>query len=156
MIIGITGHRPQSIGGFKANPLQDRVKLAIHEFLKENKPELIITGMALGVDTWAAQSAIELGIPFEAAIPFADQFNRWPEDSVKEYKRLLELAAKVTIVSPGGFSAEKMHIRNMYIVQKCNLLLAVYNGQRSGGTFQAVEFAKSVNKPIHVINPSEI
>ena len=154
-ILGITGHRPQSFG-FSNISLHNKIKYAIVSYLEKAKPDLLVTGMALGVDTWAAEAAIDLGIPFEAAVPFIGQEGRWSTEDQRRYKTLLEAAIKVTVVSPGSYSAEKMHIRNAYIVNKCTTLLAIYNGSKTGGTYNAVEFAKTTGKQIEIINPWEL
>lgn len=71
MIVSFTGHRPDKLGGYKLpNPTYLKVCRDINWLLKELNPEKIISGMALGVDQWAAHIAYKLGTPFVAAIPF--------------------------------------------------------------------------------------
>jgi uncharacterized phage-like protein YoqJ len=147
MIVAFTGHRPDELGGYKDNPTQVCVKLAIREALQRHKPEKVISGMALGVDQWAAQAAIDLGIPFIAAVPFKGQETVWPEASQMEYQLLLAKAAQVFIVSEGAYAAWKMHKRNTFMVDNCDLLLAVWNGS-DGGTADCVRYAENVKKPI--------
>lgn len=74
-IIGITGHRPPGLGCSYdiPNPTYEKVYAALQAKFHELAPEKIISGMALGTDSWAAWAAMELGIPFIAAILFEGQ-----------------------------------------------------------------------------------
>lgn len=103
--------------------------------------------MALGWDQALADAAIKLGIPFEAAVPFEGQESKWPVDSQRYYRRLLTRAEEVHIVSSGGFSVPKMQLRNEYMVDRADLVLALWNGSRSG-TENAVIYARKVGKPV--------
>ena len=153
MIVAFTGHRPDKLGGYKLpNDTYIRVCQRIDTALKELNPEKVITGMALGVDQWAASIAHKLGIPYLAAIPFEGQEKAWPEASQKTFRLLRKLASEEVIVSPGGYSADKMQVRNIWMVDHCDTLIAVWDGT-SGGTGNCVEYAKSVNKEIYYIDP---
>jgi uncharacterized phage-like protein YoqJ len=153
MIVAFTGHRPDKLGGYKVpNDTYIRVCQKIDTTLKEFKPEKVITGMALGIDQWAASIAHKLHIPFLAAIPFEGQENAWPEASKKTYRLLRKLAAEEMIVSAGGYSADKMQVRNIWMVDNCTKLIAVWDGTK-GGTGNCVEYAKSVKRDIYYIDP---
>lgn len=157
MIVAFCGHRPDKLPnketGYKIpNPTYIKVCQDIEAALKELKPEKVITGMALGVDQWAAAIAYKLKIPFLAAIPFENQESKWPEESQKAFRLLRKLASEEVIVSPGKYAASKMQIRNEWMVNNCDKLIAVYDGS-PGGTGNCVEFAKSINKDIFYINP---
>lgn len=156
--IAITGHRPDKLGNDYdlVSPLVDRIRKNIVKILLEKKSlgyDLkLITGMALGIDTLFAKIAIAGNIPFIAAVPFKGQERLWPQKSQIRYLRMLELAEKVIYVSPGGYEANKMQIRNEWMVKECDLLIAVWNGT-PGGTANCVRFAQQVDKPILYINP---
>lgn len=156
MIVSFTGHRPDKLGGYKLpNPTYISVCQKIEAALKELKPEKCISGMALGIDSWAANICIKLGIPFIAAIPFIGQEAIWPEASQKTYRLLLSKAENQHIVSEGGYSAHKLQIRNEWMVDQCDLLLAVWD-QTPGGTANCVKYAQSKNKEINYINPRDL
>lgn len=153
MIVAFTGHRPDKLGGYKLpNPTYIKVCKEIDKLLRELKPEKVITGMALGVDQWAAMVAHKLGIPFLAAIPFEKQELKWPEESQKTWRLLRKLASEEVIVSPGGYSADKMQIRNQWMVDHCDKLIAIWDGT-SGGTENCINYAKSIEKEIIFIDP---
>ena len=153
MIVAFTGHRPDKLGGYVLpNPTYTYVCQQIEKTLLEIKPDKVISGMALGIDQWAANIAYRLGIPFLAAIPFDGQEKAWPQHSQKVFQRLLKKASEVVIVSPGGYSPAKMQVRNEWMVDNCNKLIAVWDGTQ-GGTGNCVNYAKSKNSDIIYINP---
>src|SRR6185436_11792631 len=97
MIVAFTGHRPDKLGGYDLpNPIYIKVCQNIAEHLKLLKPDKTISGMALGVDQWAAYISYKLRIPFIAAIPFEGQQTRWPRKSQNTYIKLLNLDRKST------------------------------------------------------------
>jgi len=160
MILGISGHRPSVLGcGYTIpNPIYDIIYKRMHDKFSELKPDKIISGFALGVDQWSVSLAIELGIPYIAAIPFEGQDSRWPYKSKMIYQNLLKTAEEVVIVGKlnkdkSNFS-ELMQLRNQWIIDNSTELLAVWNGDMHGGTFNAITYAKTKsNYQIHIVNP---
>ncbi len=153
MIVAFTGHRPSKLGGYDLpNPTYIHVCRQIGRVLREEQPEKIISGMALGADQWAAYIAYKLSIPFIAAIPFLNQECKWPEKSQRTYQHLLGLASEKIIVSPGEYSASKMQIRNEWMVNHCDKLVAIWDGT-PGGTKNCINYAKSIGKEIIFIDP---
>lgn len=157
MIIACTGHRPDKLpnketGYILPNPTYIKVCKEIEKHLLQLKPEKVISGMALGADQYFAFVATKLNIPFIAAIPFEGQESAWPFQSQYLYKVLLKYACEKVIVSPGGYSAYKMQIRNEWMVDKCDILLAIWDGS-SGGTANCINYAKLKNKSIIYIDP---
>lgn len=140
-IVAYTGHRPDKLGGYRPSPLQSAVREQLVKKTRSCGATAAISGMALGVDTWAAEICTELEIPWCAAIPFLGQESEWPLESQLYYRRLLAQAHMVTYVSPGGYSREKMQIRNRWMVDHCDLLIAVWDGTM-GGTWNCVKYAE--------------
>jgi uncharacterized phage-like protein YoqJ len=139
LIIAGTGHRPKTLGSYDPRTAQRLVDLA-GAALEKYRPAQLISGMALGWDTALATAAHDLNIPFVAAVPFRGQELAWPEESRDRYHRLLAVATEVTVVSKGGFSAAKMQRRNEWMVDRCDLVLALWNGG-PGGTGNCVAYA---------------
>ena len=153
MIIAFTGHRSDKIGGYiLPNPTYIHICQQLEKTLKELAPDKAISGMALGVDQYAANVCIKLKIPFIAAIPFLGQEKAWPEKSQKAYHALLSKADEKIIVCDGGYMAYKMQIRNEWMVDHCDKLIAVWD-QSPGGTANCIKYAQSINKEIVFINP---
>lgn len=145
VVVGITGHRTM---------IHD--KTTLKEILKnkltsELKADLVITGMAIGWDTLVAETCVELGIPFVAAVPCIGQERLWPPFAQQHYKNLLAKAERIEIVSPGGYAAWKMHVRNEWIVKNSDLMVAYFDGADKGGTSSCLKFARRQGKKIHNI-----
>jgi uncharacterized phage-like protein YoqJ len=148
-VIAFTGHRPDKLGAWNsAHPVVGKVKAAIRGCLVELAPSMVIVGMALGVDQWAARESASLGFPFTAALPCDDMDTAWPERSRVEFRALLALATVVHVVSPGPYKPWKMQRRNEWMVDNSNLLVSVHDGS-SGGTYNCIRYAESVSRVIY-------
>ena len=87
------------------------------------------------------------GIPFTAAVPFYGQESMWPESSQEEYNKLLKVAKDVVYICDKGYAPWKMQIRNEWMVDHCDTVLALWNGT-DGGTANCIRYAQKKNKPI--------
>lgn len=154
----ITGHRPQSLDGdySLSSELWNNIRSNLRYTFVEERVDHVYTGMALGVDTVAAQVSLQLEIPFTACVPFDGQERMWPEKSKREYRRLLDAAERVVVVIKGPYAVWKMQKRNEYMVNKLtepeDLLIAVWNG-KPGGTANCYRYAVKKEKNIKVITP---
>jgi uncharacterized phage-like protein YoqJ len=161
MKVAFSGHRSDKIGGFKIpNPTYLAICRAVKNKLEELKPTEAITGMALGVDQIAANICIKLNIPFTAAIPCDNQDKMWPLESKQMYQRLLTYAKSKVIVSPGQYTSACMQRRNEYMCdwldQPEDVLIAVWNGDKTGGTTNCVDYAVKTGKKIVRIDPTKL
>lgn len=123
------------------------MKAAIRRALIEQWPSFVISGMALGVDQWAAQEAVDLGIPYIAALACDNPEAPWPLPSKERYRALLAKARQIVVVSPGEFKPWKLQRRNEWMVDNCHRVLAVHDGS-SGGTYNCIKYAESVGRPV--------
>jgi uncharacterized phage-like protein YoqJ len=146
MVIAGTGHRPDKLGGYSDEAFNRLVGIA-EEYLTANRPEKVISGMALGWDQALAQACINLDIPFLAALPFKNMEVKWPRESQDKYNRILSHASLSVVVSEGEYAPWKMQVRNKYMVDNSEMILAMYDGT-SGGTANCINYANSVGKPI--------
>lgn len=147
MIIAATGHRPDKVGGYGPQASARRQSVA-REALNAWGPNECIVGMALGWDTDVALACISIGVPFVAAIPFAGQESRWPAHSQRVFHAVLSYAAEVVIVCPGGYEPRKMQTRNQWMVDRCDIVLALWDGS-PGGTGNCVSYAQAKEKRVH-------
>lgn len=155
MIVAFTGHRPNKFGGYSpSNRIRARVAGAVTGWLeaKRSSCELsCITGMAQGFDQWATYACLDLGIPYTAVIPFSGQELLWPEPAQRWYQYLLKNAVHIENLRPGGLghcdAAFALQKRNEWMVDRCDLLLAAWDGT-DGGTANCVHYAESVKRPI--------
>src|SRR5882672_1645435 len=155
MKIAVTGHRPGKLGnewdgiGYYSDSIRDYLQSVIDDVCKvKEEPITLITGMALGVDMIWAELAIDNDIPFIAAIPCVGQEMKWNERQVNRYNKLVNHPlCEMFIVTPTMYNPQVMQIRNEWMEDNCDLLVAVWNGT-PGGTANCVEYAKKKNKQI--------
>lgn len=147
MILSVTGHRPDKLGGYTLEAALVLSGFAGQELRRfDPLPERVLTGLALGWDMAVAYACGHLKIPYEACVPFLGQELRWTQYWQKNYRNFLAGACKVTVVTEGGYASYKMWKRNIYMVDGSDQLLALFNGS-VGGTKHCVEYAAEVNKP---------
>lgn len=139
MIIAATGHRPNKLGGYGV-AAQMKLRFIATEYLNRVKPESVICGMALGWDQAVGFAAVGLGIPVHAAVPFEGQELAWPLESQYEYRSLIACCASRTVVFPGGYCAYAMQMRNEWMVDRCNRVMAMWDGS-AGGTANCIKYA---------------
>lgn len=160
MKAGVTGHRPSKLGGEYENkgPYSDYIRKQLQEVIDDLKPESMWSGLALGVDTIWAELAVENKIRLFAVVPFEGQELKWPTKAQEHYHYLLNYARNTGFVfytaSP-GYEAWKMQFRNEFLVDKVDKLVAVYNGDKFGGTFNCIEYAKKVQRDIIYLRTHE-
>ncbi len=114
-------------------------------------------GMAEGTDTWAALAVLALkkenpALKLHCVLPCEGQANKWSASAREIYFSILERADCVVQVSR-EYSIDCMLRRNRYLVDHTSCLLAVYNGERRGGTAMTVRYAKKLGREIIVLNP---
>ena len=115
-----------------------------------------ISGMAEGVNLLAAELVLDLKwdypfISLECAIPFIGQQQRYYQNNYERYQRIIKRADKVTILSNQYFKG-CLFERNKYMIDNSSILIAVFNGVKTGGTFQTIALAKKKNLEIWLVN----
>ena len=176
MRVSVTGHRPgkySPVGGYDDNTNKSKqVKQALRELFKElfKDPDhdFLFTGMALGVDQWAAEVAFELGIKVIALIPCSNQECVWPAAAQQRYKDILGKCFKQALVDPRPYNKElnQMEVRNQVLIDACDILVAVWSGNRysynnanvttGSGTYNCVSLGLVKDKKIYQICPSDL
>lgn len=155
-VVAVTGHRPHKLGGEwdLEGPVSVRLFEALRSALDELRPSGLISGMALGVDMAWALVGLERSLPVIAAVPFEGQEARWSPAARRRYAEILAhpLVTKV-VVAPGGYNAHKLQVRNEWMVDRCDLLLAVWDGT-PGGTANCVRYAERTGRRTIRIDPS--
>lgn len=154
-IAAVTGHRPDKLGGEYdlKGPYSGYIRDQLRQEIELYNIETAISGMALGVDTLWALLALDMGLNLTAAIPFKGQESRWPEKSKKVFNDILSHPrTKQVIVSDGGYGSWKMQVRNVWMVDHCDILFAVWDGTK-GGTGNCVEYARKVHRKMDIIKP---
>ena len=147
-----TGHRPHSLGfSEKSNQceiLKTNLEKEIIYLVEEENVTNFISGMAIGVDTYAAEIILELKkhyhIYLECALPCETQASKWNEVDRNRYYDVLKHCDKVTLLQK-RYTADCMMNRNKYMVDNSDFIIAVWNGKPSG-TGNTVRYAKLNNK----------
>lgn len=160
--IAFTGHRPNKLEGYyrSANIRLIRViRYKIEEFYDKGYTNFI-SGMALGVDQWAAEEVIDFrdthpDVKLILAIPCINQESMWRASSQRDYRSIVERADEVVFVSNRPYEPKCMQVRNEYMVDRADLIVAVWDGT-FGGTGNCVRYAKSKNKEICYIDPNNL
>ncbi|WP_141400996.1 SLOG family protein [Lacrimispora amygdalina] len=158
IVVSVTGHRPNKLFGYDMT--DERyiiIKNNLKKLLIEKHCTTAVTGMALGIDQLFAEAVLELkeeGNPIKllTAIPCKNHPCKWPKLSQEHYQDILKEADHMVLVSDSAYEPSLMQIRNEYMVNISNVVIAVWDGSR-GGTGNCVEYAKKVNRPVIVINP---
>ncbi len=145
-----TGHRPEKLSlseGEVKNLLEKEIRQAIADGFN-----VFITGMAPGVDIWAAEIIIELrereNFPLKiiAASPHPGFENRWSLDWQKRYAAIMAKADFIKEVC-SHYSRGCYQIRNEWMVDHSARVIAVWNGSPSG-TKNTIVYANRKGVPV--------
>ena len=145
-----TGHRPEKLSISEREvkiALQKEIRLAIADGIN-----VFITGMAPGVDIWAAEIVLklreqeELPLKLIAASPHPGFENRWSIDWQKRYAVIMSKSDFIKEVST-RYSSGCYQIRNEWMVDHSTRVIAVWNGSPSG-TKNTIMYAKRKGVPV--------
>lgn len=160
-----TGHRPDSLFGYKPNTegnkkLLWKLKYIIEDHIENKGVDTFITGMALGIDMWAARIVFKVKekyphIKLIAAVPCKNQHNKWIDESKREWQMIINRCDEVHYVTNEEYTKWCMQKRNEWMVDNSQYVIAVWNGGK-GGTGNCVNYAKKLNKEITYLNPNDI
>lgn len=158
-----TGHRPKGFpfayGEKEYLSYLRRLEREIERAIVEYGVSHFISGMALGADTDFAELVLRFRkrykITLECAIPCPEQTWKWTEKEKERYSEILKNADTVTLVSE-RYTNDCMLKRNRYMVDKSDLVIAVFNGAERGGTWYTIRYAKQKHVPIVLINLTKI
>lgn len=162
-VCAFTGYRPHKLpfGGDEQHPDCKKLKHKLFcEILRLTREgvNVFISGMAQGVDTWAAEIVLQLkttlpsrNLRLWAAIPYDKQNDAWSDSAKERYQEILSRADKVEYVSH-EYTRGCLQKRNRFMVDAATHLIAVYDGQ-PGGTQSTIEYARKKGLTITIIEP---
>lgn len=157
-----TGHRPKSFS-WKYDETASEC-LLLKEMLKKEIEKLLdcgvtdfYSGLAEGVDTWAAQIVLALReknptLKLHCILPCRDQAKKWEASAQKRHQNILEQANSVICLSESYYDGCMLN-RNKYLVEHSSILLAVYDGNWRSGTGMTVRYAQKLGREIIRIDP---
>ena len=137
-----TGHRPEKLNQPEGVVVRGLTN-AIPEAIADGK-NVFISGMARGVDIWAAEIVLRLrnegeNVKLICASPYEGFERGWSADWQQRYNAVLRNADLVRYICP-GYSRACFQIRNEWMVNHSSLVIAVFNGQPSG-TKNTIDYA---------------
>ena len=141
-----TGHRPEKLTRDEMLIKKDLEK-EIRQAIADGK-NVFITGMARGVDIWAAEIVLKLrdaGQPLKlvCACPYDGFEQGWRKEWQKQYRAILAVSDFVKYVCP-SYSRSCFQIRNEWMVNHASRVIAVFNGEKSG-TKNTIDYATKVD-----------
>lgn len=174
--IALTGHRPKLLGGYNMSApgyvkLQNDLKRYIQFQLDHYETVWCHSGLALGADTvWSkaildAKQQYPERVFFHAEIPTLSQKDAWFKKSDIDFWDLqVSRADEKTVYDPEfetynetkrkRLIGKVLNDRNIGMINHADILLAVYVEGSTGGTKNAIDYAKSQNKAIQYIDPT--
>ena len=166
MRVAFTGHRPEQLNMMRnelsksGQALQD---LIWREVRKQEKAgaDTFLCGAARGADiicgeiVLAEKHTTDPQLKLICAIPFRGQADRWSPEWKLRYRELLRGADRIVQLCE-QYQRDCFHIRNRYLVDNCDVLIAIYNGGDTGGTAYTVKYAKMQGKEIIILNPNTL
>lgn len=155
-----TGHRPEKLphGGNESLPAILRLKSLLYKAIYDSIEEgyhHFYTGLAQGVDIWAADMVMQLmaerpSLRLTAVQPYPD-FGKGRKGYEKwQLGHILEKCEEVITVCP-SYTPNCMRLRNEYMVQHSHKLIAVVSDYKSG-TGQTIRLAQKAGLALHIID----
>jgi len=142
----VTGHRPPRLGGYTSE-VERRLAALADETLAELRPARVISGMAQGWDLAVAEACVRGDVPFVAALAFPDAASSWPEAERARLDRALAEAERVETLAEAP-DRGVFHARDRWIVAHADTIVALWDGERSGGAFATVRSAEKRRVPV--------
>ena len=145
-----TGHRPEKLWA-----TEEEVTAALDKEIRQAIADgfsVFISGMARGVDIWAAEIVLQLRDAGEAirlicACPYQGFERGWKQSWQERYQAILTAADLVRFICP-YYSRSCFQRRNEWMVDHAARIIAVWNGQPSG-TKNTIDYARRTD--VHVV-----
>ncbi len=165
-----TGHRKIGIDYYDMdNPTFEWMEIksylsgVIYTAIKSYKVKTFYSGLAIGVDQLAAQCVDEIrtrrnldDINLIGVKPFPSQGSRWPKKTKENFYKIVSMCNNVVNVSEDPYAPWKMMVRNKWMVDYSDYVVAVYKRGSKGGTHHCVDYAIDSNKKIFHVNVEDL
>jgi uncharacterized phage-like protein YoqJ len=144
-MVAFTGHRHWKYS---------EVKASLDEIGKKYGRDAVwICGGAVGLDSHAAQYAMENKIRLWLVLPFppAVMSKYWNPAQKELLHKTIKYAEKLSVLSP-VYDIRFYQERNERMVDMSQVLCAFFDGS-AGGTANCVRYARYIRHPVDVFNP---
>lgn len=139
MRVAITGHRPERIKG-KEQEIRNWIAQQLGELAANNGTLDCYSGMATGTDQIFGFAALAGDHRLHCVYPFHGKENAMS-------KHLATQANSVVYIFK-DYDRKAYISRDKYLVDNCDILLAVWDGIEQGGTWQTIKYAQAQGKDI--------
>lgn len=150
-VIGITGHQDLPAAA------QARAGVDIRTLLTHQPSPIIgMASLAAGADQLFAQLVLEVGGDLHAVIPAHHYETTFQGEALDTYLRLRAAATTITELEFEQPGESAYHAAGNFIVEHCDLLVAVWDGQPAkglGGTGDAVKHARELGRSMVISWP---
>lgn len=150
MIAGITGHQG----------LDERtstlVRAALEDALRSTAATSGVSSLAEGADQLFGRAVIRTGGTLDVIVPCNDYAKLFEGRTLGEYRELVGLAAATSTLPFPAPTEEAFLAAGLLIVERCEILMAVWDGQPSrglGGTADIVAYARQIGREVLVLWP---
>lgn len=158
----IVGHRPQKLP-WKDDESNDQCEIlkytlaGIIRGLAEDGVTEFYSGISQGIDCWASEAVLTLRrqsprTKLHCILPCQGMEEGRSKRDQARCRDILEQASSVVYLDKALREGD-MRRRNRYLVEHCDILLAVYDGEDQGGTAEAVAYARSLGRSILILSP---
>ncbi len=153
MIVGITGHQKR--------PEIDWTSVQTHLLgvMEKLHPTSSIGSLAAGTDQVFAAVALQVRCRQVVVLPFEGYDELLEGDARRMFNFLLSRAAEIKRLNLKLPEEEAYMLAGQYIVDNCDLLIAVWDGKPAaglGGTGDIVAYARSKNREVTVLEPQQL
>lgn len=147
-----TGHRPEKLSA-NSKTIKASLAVEIDAAIADGITEFI-TGMARGVDMWAAElilarRAANPDITLFCAIPYEGFEKKWSDAWRNLYRSILAQANHFKVFHP-RFTYSSFQERNRWMVDHSERVIAVFNGEK-GGTKNTLDYARKAGLRIFIL-----
>lgn len=153
-VVGFTGHRLLK----DAAGVQRVIAEVLTELRAEKNVEWLgLSSIAEGADMLFARTALRLGFGWEAVLPLppAEFRNDFRPEVWVEVEGLLAYAEQARVIGERSHRDDAYLDCGMETVNHCDVLLAVWDGERSrgrGGTAEIITYARDLGRPVIIID----
>lgn len=162
-----TGRRPNKIYGYNLEIKEYKILAKntariIEKLVIKKGIRFFFSGGALGFDTvaffaveYVKKKYTNINIKNIICVPCENQSAKWTNTDKERYNRMFKLADEIIYTEkidgyiPKSESiSEKMNNRNKLLVDLSMYLISCWEGEKRGGTYNTLEYAKRSNRTI--------
>jgi hypothetical protein len=152
--IGCTGHQkmPAAAVKYATDHIEETLRQCTDEVLG-------ITSLAIGADQIFAKQVLAHGGKLCAVIPCARYEETFDAATLAEFHSLLNQATCVSQLEFDEPSEDAFFAAGRFIVDHCELLVAVWDGEPArglGGTADVVKYAKENGTAVNIVWPPNV